>query len=63
MTPLRQRMTDYLRQKNFSPRTIHSYIQAVKRFVLWLGRSPEQCTMEDVQGYHLHLLDCIFRSN
>ncbi len=50
-------MTDYLRQKNFSPRTIHSYIQAVKRFAIWLGRSPEQCTMEDVQRYHLHLLD------
>jgi integrase/recombinase XerD len=57
MTPLRQRLTDYLRQRNFSPRTIYTYIHAVKRFALWLGRSPEYCDMDDVQRYHLYLLD------
>jgi integrase/recombinase XerD len=57
MTPLRQRMTDYLRQKNFSPATQRSYINAVKLFALWLGRSPELADMEDVRRYHLHLLD------
>jgi integrase/recombinase XerD len=57
MTPLRQRMTDYMRQKNFSSRTTHSYVNAVKRFAAWLGRSPEHCDMEDVRRYHLHLLD------
>jgi integrase/recombinase XerD len=57
MTPLRQRMSDYLRQRNFSPKTVHSYIHAVKRFAVWLGRSPEDCDMEDVQRYHLHLID------
>ena len=50
-------MTDYLRQKNFTPRTIDSYIHAVKRFAVWLGRSPEHCDMEDVRRYHLHLID------
>lgn len=57
MTPLRRQMTDYLLQRNFSPKTIHSYIYAVKRFALWLGRSPEQCDMEDVRRYHLHLIE------
>lgn len=57
MTLLRQRMTDYLRQKNFTPSTIHSYINAVKLFAIWLGRSPEHCDMEDVRRYHLHLID------
>ena len=57
MTSLRHRMTDYLRQKNFTPRTIDSYIHAVKRFAVWLGRSPEHCDMEDVRRYHLHLID------
>lgn len=48
---------DYLRQKNFTPRTIHSYIHAVKRFAVWLGRSPEESDMEDIRRYHLHLID------
>lgn len=57
MTPLRQRMTDYLRQKNFTPTTVKSYINAVKLFAVWLGRSPEHCDMEDVRRYHLHLIE------
>jgi integrase/recombinase XerD len=57
MTVLRQRMMDYLRQKNFTPSTQRSYINAVKLYALWLGRSPEQSDMEDVRRYHLHLID------
>lgn len=50
-------MTDYLRQKNFTPSTIRSYINAVKLFAQWLGRSPEHCQMEDVQRYHIYLIE------
>lgn len=57
MTPLSQRLIDYLRQRNFSPRTIDSYAHAVKRFAIWLGRSLEHCDMEDVRRYHLHLIE------
>lgn len=57
MTPLRQRLTDYLRQKNYSPRTITTYINSVKHYAIWLGRSPELSDMEDVRRYHLYLLD------
>lgn len=57
MTPLRQRLIDYLRQRNFTPSTIKSYVSAVKLFAIWLGRSPEHCDMEDVRRYHLHLIE------
>ena len=57
MTPLRQRLIDYLRQRNFTPSTIKSYVSAVKLFAIWLGRSPEHCDMEDVRRYYLHLIE------
>jgi integrase/recombinase XerD len=57
MTVLRQRMLDYMRQRNFSLKTQQSYINAVKRFALWLGRTPEDSDMNDIRRYHLHLID------
>lgn len=57
MTALRQRMLEYLRLKNFSPATQRSYINAVKLFAQYLGRSPDQADMEDVRRYLLHLID------
>ena len=55
MTPLRHRMLDYMRLKNYSNRTIRSYICYVKHFAIYLGNSPDLATLEDIQDYLLYL--------
>lgn len=57
MTPLRRRFIDDLRLKNFSNGTIKVYVHAVKKFVLFLGHSPDESTAEDVRAFMLHQLD------
>ena len=57
MTPLRQRFIDDLRLKNFSDDTIKVYVHAVKKFALFLGRSPDESTAEDVRAFMVHQLD------
>jgi integrase/recombinase XerD len=56
MTPLRQRMIDDLRLRNFAPRTIDSYVQHVAWFARFHGRSPDQLDWEHVRAYQLHLI-------
>ena len=57
MTILRQRMIDDLKLRNYSPRTIETYISLVARFAAFHRRSPELLGPEDVRRYQLHLLD------
>lgn len=56
-TPLRQRMTDDLRLRNYSPRTVYAYVAAVQNFSRFFQRSPEDLGPEDVRTYQKHLLD------
>jgi len=56
MTPLRQRFLDDLRLRNYSPRTIQSYLAGVVRFVKHFGRSPDLLGPEDVRAFQLELL-------
>jgi site-specific recombinase XerD len=56
-TPLRQRMTDDLRIRNYSPRTIETYVWHVAHFALFHKRSPEDLGTEEVRRYQLHLID------
>ena len=56
MTPLRQRMIEDMRLRNFSPHTVDAYILAVKQFARYLGRSPEQASGDEVRAYLLHLV-------
>lgn len=57
MTTLRQRMIDDLKLRNYSPRTIETYVSRIVGFAKFHRRSPEQLGPEDVRSYQMHLLD------
>jgi integrase/recombinase XerD len=56
MTPLRQRFTQDLQIRNYAPRTITTYVQAIAAFARHFGRSPEQLDAEHIRLYQLHLI-------
>jgi integrase/recombinase XerD len=56
MTPLRQRLIDDLRIRNYSPRTIEAYVAGVARLARHFGRSPELLGPEDIRTFQLHML-------
>ena len=41
--------------RKLSPKTQHDYVQRVKNFAAFLGRSPDTASFEDVRRYQLHL--------
>jgi integrase/recombinase XerD len=56
MTPLRQRLIDDLRIRNYAPRTVTTYVSAVARFAQHFRQSPDQLDAQHVRQYQLHLL-------
>ena len=56
MTPLRQRLIDDLRIRNYARRTITTYVAAVARFALHFQQSPDQLHAQHLRQYQLHLL-------
>jgi integrase/recombinase XerD len=56
MTPLRQRLIDDLRIRNYARRTITTYVAAVARFAQHFQQSPDQLHAQHVRQYQLHLL-------
>jgi len=56
VTPLRQRLIDDLRLRNYSPRTIEAYVGQVVQFARYHHRSPDLLGPDDVRSYLLHLL-------
>ena len=55
ISPLRRRMIEDMTIRKFAPKTRHDYVQRVKNFAAFLGRSPDTATFEDVRRYQLHL--------
>ena len=51
MTPLRQRMIEDMKLRNFAPRTIQSYVARVASFARHFGRSPEVLGRDEVRSY------------
>ena len=55
ISPLRRRMIEDMTIRKFAPKTQHDYVQRVKNFAVFLGRSPDTASWEDVRRYQLHL--------
>jgi site-specific recombinase XerD len=55
ISPLRQRMIEDMTIRKLAPKTQQDYVQRVKNFAAFLGRSPDTASFEDVRRYQLHL--------
>src|SRR3981081_2143443 len=55
VSPLRRRMIKDMTMRKFAQKTQHDYVQRVKDFAKFLGRSPDTAKAEDVRGFQLHL--------
>ena len=53
MTPLRKRMVEEMKLRNFAPKTIDLYVDNVAKF----AKSPELLGEEQVRKYLVHLLE------
>ena len=49
ISPLRQRMLEDMRMRKLSEGTQRGYIRAVKRLAVYLGRSPDTASVEDLR--------------
>lgn len=57
MTTLRERMTEDLRIRNYSPRTVKCYVSMVARFVEQFGKPPARLGAEEVRLFQLKLIE------
>ena len=57
ISPLRQRMLDDMNMRRFVSDTQREYIRAVKRLTIFLGRSPDSATAEELRAFQLHLTE------
>jgi site-specific recombinase XerD len=46
-----------MRIRKLEPKTQSGYIRAVRHFTVWLGRSPDTASAEDLRLFQLHLVD------
>lgn len=56
MTPLRQRMIEEMRIRNYSPHTEANYIRRVRKFAEHFKRSPELLGAEEIRQFQAHLV-------
>jgi site-specific recombinase XerD len=55
MGQMRQRMTEELRLRGYSERTVESYVAQVKRFAKHYMRPPEELGADEIRAYLLHI--------
>ena len=55
MTELRSQYIAFLELKNYSQKTITSYVHVIKKFSEYLGYSPVHLTQDTIRNYLLHL--------
>jgi integrase/recombinase XerD len=55
ISPLRRRMIEDMTVRGFTACTQRGYLAAVERFTVFLGRSPDRATAEDLRRFQLHL--------
>ncbi len=55
ITPLRQRMMEDMSLRNFGEKTQKDYIRAVTNLTIFLQRSPDTVSNEDLRLFRLHL--------
>jgi integrase/recombinase XerD len=56
MTPLRQRMIEDMKLRNYAPRTIKIYVKRVATFAQHFGKSPQRLGAADIRAYLLFLV-------
>jgi integrase/recombinase XerD len=55
VSPLRQRMIENMIARGLVPGTQVRHIRACLRFAVWLRRSPDAATADDLRSFQLHL--------
>src|SRR5437016_8716048 len=55
MSPLRRRMIEDMTIRKLSPKTQQGYIRTIKNFAVFLGRSPDKASFEDIRRFQLQL--------
>ena len=56
MTILRQRMIEDLRVRNYSERTVETYVMRVAKFAQHFAKSPDLLGPREIRSYQLHLV-------
>ena len=51
MSPLRRRMIEDMAIRKLAPKTQQGHIRTIKDFAVFLGRSPDTASFEDVRRY------------
>jgi integrase/recombinase XerD len=57
ISPLRQRMIEDMTVRRFTAKTQSDYIRSVRNLAVFLGRSPDTATAEDLRLFQLHLTE------
>lgn len=57
MGEIREKMIRDIKTKGRSDSTVRNYVAGAERLIRHVGKPPEQITIEEIQRFHLHLLE------